>query len=426
MVGLVVAATVTRWVLPAFLPADFRIRDVTPHGEVLQGLIERTRPLRWGIVVFLGVAAVVLWVRREVLWNEDLGALSPVPVHDLELDATMRADLGAPDVRHVVVVQAPDRESALIAAEQVSARLAALVGDGVLGGFQSPSLYLPSIRTQLARRESLPADGELRRRFAAAAKTLPLRPDRFEPFFADVRVARESRPLQLEDLEGTSFGVVTRSLLQERAGRWTAVLLLTPPRRGPNPGTIDIAKVNHALAPPPVGDKVLLDLKEESDRLYRDYLQEAIRLSLGGVVAIALVLVVALRSPTRVLRTSLPLFSSLILVTATVVLCGRQLTMLHLIGMMLTVAIGSNYCLFFDRLRYRDDSNPIPAPRMLVSLTLANLTTVSVFGLLALSEVPVLNAIGSMVAPGTFLALLVSAWFVPLRSDADRVVEVGR
>ncbi|HWP01200.1 MAG TPA: hypothetical protein VNL74_11365, partial [Methylococcus sp.] len=274
--------------------------------------------------------------------------------------------------------------------------------------------------------ESLPADGVLRRRFAAAAKTLPLRPDRFEPFFADVRAARESQPLRLEDLEDTSFGLLARSLLLEQTDRWTALLPLSPPRQGPNPGTIDTAKVDHALAQSRVSDAVLLDLKEESDRLYRDYLYEAIRLSLGGAVAIAVVLVVALRSPARVLRISLPLFLSLVVVTAVLVLLGQQLTMLHLIGMMLTVAIGSNYCLFFDRLRYRDHPNPIPAPRMLFSLTLANLTTVSVFGLLALSEVPVLNAIGSMVAPGTFLALLVSAWYVPLGPDADRVVGEGR
>jgi predicted exporter len=44
-------------------------------------------------------------------------------------------------------------------------------------------------------------------------------------------------------------------------------------------------------------------------------------------------------------------------------------------------------------------------------LLLANLTTVLSFGLLAFSAIPALSAIGRVVAPGAFLALLLSAAF---------------
>ena len=42
---------------------------------------------------------------------------------------------------------------------------------------------------------------------------------------------------------------------------------------------------------------MVIDLKAELDKLYNDYLREAILLSLGGLMAIVLLLAAALRSP---------------------------------------------------------------------------------------------------------------------------------
>jgi predicted exporter len=83
------------------------------------------------------------------------------------------------------------------------------------------------------------------------------------------------------------------------------------------------------------------------------------------------------------------------------------MTLLHLIGLLLIVAVGSNYALFFDR-----SSRPhaqADLPRILASLMLANASTVLGFGVMAFSTVPVLNALGRTVAPGALLALLFAA-----------------
>jgi predicted exporter len=65
---------------------------------------------------------------------------------------------------------------------------------------------------------------------------------------------------------------------------------------------------------------------------------------------------------------------------------GHQLTIFHLVGLLLVVGVGSNYTLFFERETFgRTDS-----PRTLVSLARA----------------PVLSAIGTTVALGAFLSLL--------------------
>jgi predicted exporter len=144
-------------------------------------------------------------------------------------------------------------------------------------------------------------------------------------------------------------------------------------------------------------------MKTESDHLYSGYLDEAILLSSGGLAAIIGLLLWVFRSPMHVMRIIAPLAASVITVTAALALLGQQLIILHLVGLLLVVAVGSNYALFFDR---SDIS-----PRTLASMLFANLTTVAGFGVLAFSNVSILQAMGATVAPGVILALIYSAIF---------------
>ena len=141
--------------------------------------------------------------------------------------------------------------------------------------------------------------------------------------------------------------------------------------------------------------------------MYSGYLHEAIVLSLGGLAALVGLLLFVLRSPLRVLRVILPLVAAVITVTAGLTLLGQQLNILHLVGLLLVVAVGSNYALFFDQ----PDQALSVSPRTLASMLLANLTTVAGFGLLAFSNVSILQAMGITVAPGVILALIYAAIF---------------
>ncbi len=181
---------------------------------------------------------------------------------------------------------------------------------------------------------------------------------------------------------------------------WRALLPLRAPEDGAH--HIDADAVRAALAGS-AQSALFIDLKHESDALYGGYLDEALRLSLGGVAVIAVLLAFFLRSTRALVQVMLPLAAAVLVVSAALVLAGRQLILLHLVGMLLVVAVGSNYALFFAR------SGGTPAPRTLASLLFATLTTMTGFGLLAFSQVPVLQAIGITVGPGALLALLFSA-----------------
>ncbi len=423
LAGVLAAGLVTRFVLPQLLPQDFRIRDLTPIGRGAALLLRKASAGRVAVAIVTAGAAVVLILHRDRLFSHDLAALSPVPAAAQRLDARLRADLGAPDVRDLVVVSAPDEQSALEGAEQVGAELDPLIGRNVIAGYQSPAQYLPSLAVQRRRQESLPPPDVLRARLARALAGLPLRADRLKPFLHDVAVARTAPLLKRASLEGTSFATLEDSLLVREPDGWHALLPLNAPVSHGHAIDIDVGRVRRAVAVGAPDRVTVLDLKDQVDALYSGYLAGAVRLSLAGFAAIVVLLLIALRRPARVLRVVLPLALAVLTVAAGLTLLGARLTLLHVVGMLLIVAVGSNYALFFDRRLSGagPDTGAEPGERAaseltLASLLVANCATVVGFGVLALSSVPVLHDLGETVAPGAFLALIYAALLVPAGS----------
>ncbi len=411
--GLIVAALVTRYLLPAWLPERLCLGNLAAPGRVLGRAVTRIQPL-WPLLAAVPLAfALVLAGHRGPILSHELAALSPVPLAEQDLDERLRADLGAPDVRFMVVAQAADAPGALAAAARLAARLDPLVDQGVIAGFDAASRFLPPPELQRARREALPATSELRSRLAAAVAGLPLRAEVLEPFVSDVAAARGAPPLTRADLEGTSFAAAADALLMRSGSGYAALLPLAGV--GGDLSERAVAAVNAAVAAGPE-HAVLLNLKDETDRLYLNYLHQAITLSLAGCAVIVLLLALALRSFARVLRVIAPLVLAVLGVTALLIGLGQPLTILHLIGLLLIVAVGSNYALFFDRLR----EHPKSAPLTLASLLIANVATVLAFGVLASSRVPVLAALGTTVAPGALLALLFAAMLAPPPAQETR------
>jgi predicted exporter len=407
--GLTAAALVTRFVLPALLPVGFAIHDVAPLGRGAARLLRPAHRLSGVAMAVLGLAlaaatlAVLHW-RTDTLWNHELAALSPISAQDQNEDAKLRSDLGAADVRELVIVSGATLESVLDGAERAGRALQPLVDARVIGGFDSPVNFLPSNAAQQARRDSLPAPSELRDNLSQATAGLAVGSERLQPFLSDVEAARHAPLVGAQDLQGTSLRTGFETLILHQKNRWNALL---PLHACAGAQSVDIARVRTALQNAQLDAAQVLDLKQESDALYAGYVAEAIHFSLAGILAIILLLLIALRSPLRVARVLAPLLLAVLTVAAGLALCGVQLTILHLVGMLLIVAVGSNYALFFDRQARVHEAGG--EALTLASLIIANASTVIGFGLLSFSQVPVLVALGTTVAPGAFLALLFSA-----------------
>jgi len=289
----------------------------------------------------------------------------------------------------------------LRAAERTASTLDRLVADGVIAGYDSPTRFLPSQAVQSARRAALPKRDELERRLLAASVESPLAADKLGPFLDEVEQARQGPLLDRADLNGTHLALAVDALIMPRAGGWSVLL---PLHFAPDRSNTPTASVREALAG---SDAVFIDMKAEFDALYSGYLHEAIRLSLAGLLAIVVLLAFALRSLRRLASVLLPLVLAVVFVLAGLHLLGVRLHLMHLIGLLLIVAIGSNYTLFFD-----SEGGALPNGTTLKSILIATVTTAIGFGTLSLSSVPVLHAMGVTVAPGAILALLLAAMFM--------------
>lgn len=395
--GLVVAAAVTRWVLPALLPPGFAVTAVAAFAPKVMALVRAAPRLRTPVLILLAVAAAFLFARPQPLWGGSLASLSPVSPDEQALDRQLREGVGAPEVRYVAIVHAPDEQAALEAAEHVALGLRESMARGWLQGFESPAAYLPSLATQRARQAALPAPETLRRNLQAALGGLPFRPDAFEPFVRDVAAARSAPLLERASLQGSSLALRLDALLVRRESGWAAMLPLR--------GVTDAAAIAGPIDRPVAAQVVLLDLKHEADQLYRTYLREAQANALLGAAAITILLFATLRSPRRVLDVLVPLAAAVLATCGLLVAGGIELSIFHLVGLLLVVAVGSNYSLFFDRRAPSGEERG----RTIVSLLFASATTLVGFGLLAFSRVPVLSAIGSTVAMGAAMALAFSA-----------------
>jgi predicted exporter len=400
--GLGVAALATRFLLPGL------IDTAENGGKVFDAAASPAMAWLWtkfsswprlgavaGLLLAVASAAVAGFAPGS-FWQNDLSRLTPVPEHLLALDGELRGELGAPDVRYLVVLQAADTESALQASERLLPVLQRLRADGRVQGFDLAARYLPSAATQRARQARLPDAPTLRAALEEALTDSPFRSDVFEPFLADVATARQAPPLTAADLAGTPLAARVDGLLLRSDHHATALVALS--------GLGDPAAVARAIEP--FGAQ-LLDLKQASESLVAEYRVRLLwTLALAALLLVATVWI-ALRDSHRVLRVLAPMALTTLLMLAVLRGLGVELNLFHLVALILAAGLGLDYGLFFDHAGDDRDSQL----RALHAIVVCSLATLLVFALLATSSIPVLQAIGSTVAMGVLfnfvLALLI-------------------
>ncbi len=394
IVGLVVAAGVTRLVLPHLMPENFYAPGAEFLGRPLRRVIANRGGLRWALAVAVLAAGLALALHKGGMWDGDLDRLSPVPAADQALDQELRHDLGVPDTRYFAVLQAPDEQSTLRESETLAGVLDTQIGANNLTGYDVPSSILPSDATQRERQAALPDDATLRARLARAGAELPFRPDGFAPFLQDVAAAKAA-PLLTTAALPPALALRMDSMLVRRADGW---VVMAPLRGVKNPA--DVARTVSGLQ-----GASFVDLDQESGALLKRFQTEAVTLAVAGSAAIFVLLLAGLRSPRRVLIVAAPLAASVLITAALLTMNGNKVSIFMVVGFLLIIAVSSNYCLFFERMNHQAGG----AERARASIMLANLCTVAAYGLMAFSHMPVLHDIGMTVALGTFLSLLCAA-----------------
>jgi len=393
--GLMAAGLTCRWIMPTLMPDHIDLPNRIIKGLHADEFLTRLHRFRFVPPLLILVAIASIAGSGVPLWNDDIEALSPVPESRKALDEALRRDLGAPDLRQLIVVTGEDAETVLRRSEHLRGILQPLVDNKTMAGFDMAAFYLPSRETQSLRQSALPETEALRRNLDEALQGTPFKPNAFEPFVADLSQAKRAPLLDETSFAGTSFGLKIESLLFRHADRWVALIPLI--------GVADAAQLQAAL----VADKnlIYLDLREESSRLLRDYRREATHLLGASLVAIVILLTAGLRSMGGMLRVLTPMAAAAFVTAAVLMRLHGGLSLYHLVSLLLVMGLGMDQALFFNK----PSRTPEERNRTFLSLLICSFSAVTAFGILATSNVNILNAIGSTVAMGAALAVLFAA-----------------
>jgi predicted exporter len=398
--GLVIAGACTRYLLPRVLPEGFRDASSTPGlAQAWRFLSALPRP-RWLPWVVLIVGILIVAFAPAKFWENDLSALAPVPRNLLMTQARLGAELGAPDVRYLLVLRAPSADGVLALSEKIAPRVEALVTHRAVDAVELPSRYLPSFETQRARQAKLPDAATLQASLAQAERDLPFRPGLFAPFVADVERARTLPPLTPAVFERSPLGARLQAMLVPHDGQWIGLGTLI--------GVNDPQAIA-ALSQSTHGAVHLLDLKDSSESLLIAYRQR-ILIALGiAALLLCITVTIALRGPRRALHVLAPMTLATLMVLVVLRAAGIPLSLFHLVSLTLAAGLGLHYALFFER---RTD-DPAEERRTLHATLVCVISALLVFGVLALSSVPVLRAIGLTVALGVAFHFTLSVLMAP-------------
>jgi predicted exporter len=400
VIGLSVAALTTRYLLPRVLPPVRRDAADAAFPRWLQRHLLRRRLPRWPVVLIAAASIAAILLPRSGWWQDDLAQLTPVPLPLLQRDRELRAELGAPDVRWLLVVRGADAEAVLQRTEALQPELDALVQRKAIAGYDLASKYLPSQRTQRARQAMLPLPQSLATDLALAQADTEFAADAFAPFREAVERARTREPVVPADLQGTPLQLRLDGLLRRSDDGALGLVSLS--------GLEDPAALQAWAAGQ---DGVhLLDLKATAQSL-----ATAWRARLLWAMAVAWVLLCigitwSIGSWRRALRVLAPVALGTAALLGLFHAFAIPLTLFHLVSLVLAACLGVDYALFLERA----GTDATDQRRTLHALVVCSLSTLLVFALLALSQMPVLRAIGLTVSGGVLLQTLL-AWLITSR-----------
>jgi predicted exporter len=329
----------------------------------------------------------------QMLWDDQLSSLSPVAADRIARDGQLRSASATFDMRYQLRLQAASLEELLLECEQLEHVLTTARDDGLLSGWSSPCLLLPSQQLQAQRKAQIPSAKEMQQRLQQALSDSPFKADAFQPFEQTLQSAQAAFPLKPADFEQGPLAAWLDAHLLQIDEQWFALVNLADPQAEA------LAERIAPLAP----TVNWMDLQLSSTQMMQDFRHEATRAVALAALAILLMLALARTRPRRLLWIVLTALASLGLTLAVIILVHHAINLVHLVALLLVLGLGLDYSLFLSREDARAD--PAAARHSIIACALS---TTLAFGILAGSSIPMLSFIGLTVATGSFSAFVLA------------------
>jgi len=372
------------------------------YGALLQHwpMWRANRATLASVAVFALLAA---WGISRLGANDDIRLLQNPPKPLVADQLKLSKLLDAPTPVQYFLVRGTSPEQVLQREELLKARLAPHLAAKRISGYQALSNWVPSLRTQAARRELveqklLAGDGPLQGIAAQAGED--------QQWIAATRqgLLAAGGPLSLEEFLASPAGAPWRHLwLGEQHGVYASIVAL---RGMDNRAAKQVMQAAQGMEGVQWVDKVA-EISSVLGR-YRAYM--------GWVVLGAYLVVFALllrRYRGRTWRVLAPTALASIATLAILGFASQNLQLFHVLALMLLLGVGVDYGIFMQEHPDRSDRTPW----MAVGMSAAN--TILSFGLLGLSSTPALQAFGMTMLLGTTLAWLLVPCFGTVKDEKD-------
>ena len=350
------------------------------HGRVPGRPAARAWLRRLVLAAAAGVALVGPW---QLQWRDDIRELESLP-EEMRLEAA--------EVR-TLFGNTPDRTAFITRGDSPAAARAAIGRFLEAHGREHPGVAMASLGMVLPEPADWEGLGARRSELAGFAPTLRaalgrhgFEADEFAPFFAAweswLATPSPEYAVLVDRLQGALRGPLALTLATTPGASWFMTIADHPPAVGGSGEPATIA----------------LDRLQSLNDLFLRYRISALRLSCVGLalVGASVLWIYGPRAGWRIFL--LPLGSSLF-TFGLFGLLGHPLNLFHLLGAFLGVCLSHNYAIFTaENARWSDR----PAP----SVRLSAVTTATSFGVLALSGIPVVAALGTTVATVVATALV--------------------
>jgi predicted exporter len=406
-VGVPFALAMTLLCIPSFLnpssaPSSGQ-RAIAAGCEGLVRWLERHRGL---VVSFLGLLACIAVVGLPQLrWQDDPGSLLAADPELLAESERVRRQVADFETGRLVVGLAPTQEGALALNDEIQARLEALIAAGSLGGMRSLHSFIWSQALQRENLAALRSVPDLGDRIERAFSQQGFRAGAFRGFDAAV-ASPAAAPLRPEDFAGTALERSLDSLV-ELEGRFAAVTYLR--------GVVSGEAMRDALAG--LASVHYIDQGEVVGEIYQGYRRSTVRMM--GIGAAVVLLLLLLARPGR--RGLLAFLAPSLAALTTFGLFGIfavPVNIVAAISLLVVLGMGVDYGIFaVDAAR-----DPARLGATLSSLFVSCMTSVFVFGALALSPQPALRGIGLTTGVGVLVALALAPAILVLASK-ERAAE---
>ncbi|MGB4860425.1 MAG: hypothetical protein WBP11_14005 [Dokdonella sp.] len=354
---------------------------------------------RWSFA-FSAVGAVVLMVGALRLQpNDDIRLLQNSPANLIADQRRLNDLLDLPSPAQFFIVSGLNAEAVLQREEALATRLDEAIANGDLRGYQAISNWVPSRQRQgeNAALFGRVIDGErgvlvlASQQLGEAVETPTATTDTLLTI-SHWLAAPVSEPLRHQWLADYRGGVASVVLLRPPSGIAGAY------------ATTKLAALSDTANGMRYVDKV-----SEISSLMQRY-----RVRMGWILAISYLLVfvaLSLRFGRHAWRALLPTALASALTLALIGLLGEPLQLFNMLALLLILGMGVDYGIFLLAQPQRDLVRPF------LTITLAAISTLLAFGLLALSGTPALHAFGLTMLFGIGLAWLLTPMFMPREND---------